>query len=142
MNLLRIGASRWSVFVTKDLIEFFRDWGRAKQPKVNMLSLLTRSVPEDGPQEDNHIVCKPLRGSDGMFYFRKGKKHGEKVRVFWFYGDAAKRQVICVMGCVKTQRNLDPEAINIALAIRGIYWTAVENGKLIIEEGAHLLRRK
>src|SRR5215217_1904111 len=116
MELLRIGALNWSVFVTADVLLFLNDWSQAKQPKVSMTSLLVNSVPVGGPQESNPIVCKPVSGSEGLFYFRKGKSHGEKVRIFWFYGDTNRQQVVCVRGCVKTQRKLDPEDIRMALS--------------------------
>ena len=134
MNLLRIGALYWSVCVTEDLLKFLNDWSRAKQPKVNMVSFLMNSVPMGGPQESNPIVCKSVSGSDGLFYFRKGKRHGEKVRVFWFYGDDTRRQVICVWGCVKTQRRLDPEDIGIALAARKLHGVAVAKKELTIDD--------
>lgn len=142
MVLLRIGALHWSVVVTKDVLDFLNDWSRAKQPKVSMASLLINSVPLGGPQEGNPIVCKPVPGTDGLFYFRKGKRHGEKVRVFWFYGNEGRRLVVCVRGCVKTQARLDPEEIELAQLARSAYAVAVSQDDLSIQDGMPVLRRK
>src|ERR1700688_2863114 len=142
MILLRIGALHWFVFVTKDVLDFLNDWGRAKQPKVSMASLLINSVPLGGPKEGNPIVCKPVAGSEGLFYFRKGKTHGEKVRVFWFYGDEGRRHIVCVRGCVKTQRRLDPGEIKLAQMARSAYAVAVSKDDLSIQDGVPALRRK
>ena len=143
MKLLSIGGPgrAWTVFMTKEVLEFLNDWGQAKQPKVSMTSFLLQSVPLGGPQESNPIVCKPVKGSDGLFYFRKGKRHGEKVRVFWFYG-ATRLQVVCAWGCVKTQEKLEPEDIRMANSLRGAYRTDLENGELSITDGVPLLRGK
>lgn len=142
MELLQVGRLNWSVFLTEDVLMFLNDWSRAKQPKTSMTSFLINSVPTGGPQEGNLIVCKAVSGSEGLSYFRKGKSHGEKVRVFWFYGDSARKNVICVRGCVKTQRMLDPEEIRIALRKRDEYHAAVMRGALIVEDGLQFLRRK
>jgi hypothetical protein len=142
MQLLRIGGPPWYVLLSKELLLFLNDWSQAKQPKVSMMSLLNNTVPTYGPQEDNPIICKPIPGSNGIFYFRKGKARGEKVRVFWFYDDTDKRKVVCVWGCVKTQRTLRPEDIRTAQAMRTEYERSIANKSLTIEDGTLLVRRK
>lgn len=95
-----------------------------------MLSLLTKSVPFEGPQTDNPTVCKPLRPvADGLYEFRKQPKRGSKPRVIWFFdGDAV---IVCTVAFFK--RDQTPQSkIDDALAMKEEYFRAKQQRRLEI----------
>lgn len=142
MELLRIGASRYTVLVSEQVLAELSDWGSAKEQKTAMLSLLTQSVPQYGPQEDNPKICKPLKGTDGLFEFRKNAHRGPKLRVLWFYGDVSKSVVVCARAFVKTFEHLPPDEMSATVEARSSYAEALHGHRLRIEDGSHLVRRK
>lgn len=142
MNLLRIGAKRWSVLITEQVLAELSNWGSAKEPKAAMVSLLTKSVPLYGPQEDNPTICKVLRGTGGLAEFRKGERRGPKVRVLWFYGDSDRTVVVCARAFVKTFEKTPLEEIGAAQFVRSSYLEALRRKAVTVEEASHLVRRK
>jgi hypothetical protein len=63
------------------------------------------------------------------------------MRVIWFYGDAARTQIVCVRAFVKTSEETPPAEIPAAVEEQQRLFEALEAETLEIEEGAHLVRR-
>ncbi|HEX3557193.1 MAG TPA: type II toxin-antitoxin system RelE/ParE family toxin [Thermoanaerobaculia bacterium] len=142
MNLLRIGSGRWAVLMTESVLDEIMDKGSAKGPKNAMLSLLTKSVPDHGPQEDNRTICWQLRPLPLLLWeFRKAEHRGAKFRVIWFYG-VDRATIVCVRAFVKTSDKTPPGEILAAQELRAAYFEAVRDKTLRIEAGEHLVRRK
>lgn len=136
MNLARLGAGRWDVLVTEQVVEVLSDFSSAKGPKKAMLSFLCESLPMNGPQEGNRTVCKQLKpGSLKLSEFRKGEYPGTKIRVIWFYGDeATKLQIVCVRAFAKNGQETPSSEIRAAVALREQYLDARSHDSLNIEE--------
>lgn len=134
MDLVRIGTGVWEVLVSGQVIDVLTDWSSAKGPKKAMLSFLRESVPLGGPQEGNRTVCKVLRpGSLKLAEFRKGERRGTKIRVIWFYGDEARRQIVCVRAFPKNDEETPPAEIPEAAALREQFFASKADGTMTIE---------
>jgi len=139
MELLRVVGRRCTLLWTEQVLTELNDWGSAKDPKNAMISLMIKSVPENGPPFGTP-ACKPL--GDGLFEFRKEKHRGPKVRVLWFYGDSAETLIVCVRAFVKTFPKTPPEEIAATNDERRRYAAAVQAKTLLTEDGSDLLRKK
>ena len=130
MRVLRLGKGTWGEVVaveeapgrcpTLDGIE-------GTSGEFAMLALLRNTVPQSGPQYDNRILCKPLKGCDGLWEFRK-QTRGAKTRAVFFEDEG--RLVVCLTSFTKTDET-PPRELKRALRLRLEYLEAKRSGRLV-----------
>jgi len=136
MKLLRLGRANWDVVAICDedggcpVLDILLTGHRegSKEARNKMLSLLTQSVPFDGPQLENRTVCKPLEPrSESLYEFRKQPKRGSKPRVVWFFD--GEWRIVCAVAFFKTDRTPEDKLWQ-ARALRRSYFRAKATGDL------------
>ena len=72
-------------------------------------------------------------GSLKLAEFRKGERRGTKIRVIWFYGDEARRQIVCVRAFPKNDEETPPADAE-AMALREQFFASKADGTMTIQD--------
>jgi phage-related protein len=135
MRLKRVGQDVWEVLTVLDsrgrspVLDFLHGLDESYRTiRNNVLYMLKVQIPKNGPPRRNRDLCKPL--GKGLFELRRQPK-GPKLRVVFFY-DSGNR-IVCVRAFLKAETTPKPD-LEIATSLRRLYFEALFEGRLTIEE--------